>query len=486
MRGIAVKKKILLMIIFCIAMTACSQGSVSPNVEHDLPKTKDLTSLVSCLGYNSEAYKALGDLPEAEVKGEIHKYDLPSEIGFYSGFDFRAWIQDGVVKAFYLRPENQSIKIGDISLPMNKDKIDTYFSKQNNVQMGSFFEMSSDSLQYYDQEYVYVFYYDNEVLDAVEITTIKTYQEYMLVSSEVISGQQIEYNNLDGLLVEGYDGKLNNVLDSYYFDCESGDKTYFITFVGRFNGVEFIYGKRESEAYVLLEIDLIEDVHVALGGAPELTDADFLGISFRNTLGEENQVEISNAKNKILYKNQIDSNKKYLNNDKIILDKITACDGSGCESKFTIAKDDTDIDANNYLYGEIDGKLFLIATEKLSTIEKKNGCITNPQMIGEKVVSYTVTNTIDCCAKGLHYITRIVDVNTKRTEVFCECSISFKLDEYYAPYINYFISKNFTFTNDVITQEYHLLSPEGNRVTFLGHYLEPFFLLDQIEESMER
>lgn len=479
------KRKILLLVLILILFSSCSITDVNNDVDNGGEDNivKDLTPLVSCLGHNPDAYKALGTLAEPNVQGEITKYDLPANKGYYSGFDLRIWNQDNTVKALYLKPQEQDIKIRDITIPIEEQELVEYFDSQNAEPISSAFGMSQNNIQFYDDEYLYIFYLDDDFVNAVEITTLEAYQEYILVKSETINGEVLDYSIIDNLIVENYDGKLNSILDTYYFDCNSGSNAYFITLIGRFNKVEFLYGKRESEAYILLEADILEDSHIVLGGAPKIEDNYLLAIRFRNALGETKQVELNGDNNEILYKDQISTREKHIGGQ-ILLDRVTTYDNNGHEVDFVITKDDKKIDNSNYLYVEINEDLELLATENISNSQPKNGCITNPQVIDDRMVSYTVTNTNDECAPGLSYITKVIDLNTMRTEVFCDCSISFVLDELYEPYINYIIARKFEVNNEIIAQKYYLFSPEGVKIASLGNYLEPFYLLEQIEEAV--
>jgi hypothetical protein len=477
------KNKILLLIILVLLLTSCNPNTNEDNGDNQILDLKDLTPLVSCLGYDMQAYQALGDLPNATIQGEIYKYDLPSYKGYYSGFNLRVWNENDIVKALYLKPNEQTIKIKDINIPTDKQKIIEIFGTQNIDPINSAFGMSQNNVQFYDDEYFYIFYLENNKVNAVEITTLETYQDYILVESEELNGEVIEYDSIDNLIVENYDGKLNNILDTYYFDCNSGESVYIVTMVGRFNDVELIYGKRESEAYILLESDIIEDSHIALGGAPDLSDEFLLALRFRDRLGQTRQVELGGKDNSIIYKNSFSDDEKVINNQ-ILLDRITTYDNKGNEVSFVITKDNLD-GLNNYLYIEFENNLELVASEKISSLQPKNGCITNPVIVDSRTISYTVTNTNDGCAPGLSYISKMVDLNTFRSEPFCNCSISFVLDEYYEPYIDHIIAKKFEVCDNFIEQRYYLYSPEGFQLAYLGNYIEPFYLLEQIEEAME-
>lgn len=480
------KRKILFLGFILILLSSCSAADLDNDINNggEVPLVKDLTQLVSCLGYNSDAYKALGTLPKPDIQGEIIKYNLPKSEGYYSGFDLRVLEQDNVVKALYLKPQEQNIKIGDITIPIEEHKLNEIFESQNIEPISSAFGMSQNNVQFYDDEYLYIFYIEDDIVNALEITTLEAYQEYILVKSETIDGELLEYSLIDNLIVENYDGKLNNVLDTYYFDCKSGENAYQITLVGRFNDVEFIYGKRESEAYILLEADIIEDSHIVLGGAPKLNNNYLLAIRFRNALGKIMQIELNGEKNDILYKDQISTREKYIE-EQILLDRITTYDNNGNEVVFVITKDDKATDNSNYLYAEINSELELLATERISNFQQKNGCITNPLIIDDRTVSYTVTNTNAACAPGLSYVSRIIDLNTMRKEDFCDCSIAFVLDELYEPYVNHIIARKFKTVDSIIEQQYYLYSPEGSQIVNLGNNIEPFYLLEQIEEAME-
>lgn len=480
------KRKILLLGLILILFSSCNATNLDNDVDNggNAHLVKDLTPLVSCLGYSPEAYEALGTLPAASIQGEIIKYNLPETEGYYSGFDLRVWEQENVVKALYLKPQEQDIEIRDITIPIEEHKLSDFFESQNIEPISSAFGMSQDNIQFYDDDYLYIFYIEDDIVNAVEITTIEAYQEYILVKSENINGEIIEYSLIDNLIVENYDGKLNNILDTYYFDCKSGESVYLITLVGRFNSVEFIYGKRESEAYILLEADIIEDSHIVLGAAPKLDETYVLAIRFRNALGETKQVELNGEKNSILYKDQISTREKYIE-DQVLLDRVTTYDNNGNEIEFVITRDDKSTDNSNYLYVEINKDLELLATEKISNSQPKNGCITNPQIIDDRIVSYTVTGTNDAFAPGLSYVSKVIDLNTMRIEVFCECSIAFVLDELYEPYVNHIIARKFQVIDSIIEQQYYLYSPEGSQIVNLGNNIEPFYLLEQIEEALE-
>ncbi len=477
------RKKIFILIILLILLSSCDVSSTIDNNDQKID-LKDLNPLVSCLGHEIEAYKALGDLPDPNIQGEIYKYNLPASQGYYSGFDLRVWNQSNIVKALYIEPNEQKVQFKDLTIPSDKKSITDSFDSQNIGQINSAFGMSKNNIQFYDNEYYYIFYIENNIVNAVEITTLDTYQEYISVDSETLNGELIEYNLLDNVVVENYDGKFNNILDTYYFDCNSGNSVYLVTLIGRFNEVEVLYGKRESEAYILLESDIIEDSHVVLGGSPELSNDYLLALRFRNRLGETIQLELGGDNNEVLYKAQFSDNEIIVDNQ-IILDKIIAYDNKGNEVDFVITKDNKKEDIYNYLYVDINGNLELLASEKLSDNYPKNGCITNPIIIDDRTISYVVTNTNEGCAPGLSYISKMLDLNTLRSESFCECSISFVLDEYYEPYRDHFIAKKFEVCDNLIQQKYYLYSPEGLQLAYLGNFIEPFYLLEQIEEAME-
>lgn len=110
------RQSILVLILMMITLTACggANGAETP----DQPAAaieKDVTMLLKGIGDSKAMVESLGDLPEAQVNGNLYYYQNASTEGYFAGFDLGLETEaDGdTVKQIYIQP------IGDAKITAN-------------------------------------------------------------------------------------------------------------------------------------------------------------------------------------------------------------------------------------------------------------------------------------------------------------------------------------------------------------------------------
>jgi|GEM_PF-3364822 len=107
---------ILVLILMMVTLTACggANGAETP-AEPAAAIEKDVTMLLKSIGDSMDMVKSLGDLPEAQVNGNLYYYQNTENAGYFAGFDLGVETQaDGTtVKQIYIQP------IGDAKITAN-------------------------------------------------------------------------------------------------------------------------------------------------------------------------------------------------------------------------------------------------------------------------------------------------------------------------------------------------------------------------------
>jgi hypothetical protein len=470
------------LLVLLIILAGCNTSSEIPQQELS---PKNLDTLISCIGYSNKAYKALGALPNPSVQGNTFIYELPEAEGYFSGFNLGVVELDGIVQLMHFEVRERSITFNDLSIPATRQDIVNHFGHQGSAVLGNVIVDVDESVQFNDEEYVYIFHFKEGTADSVEVTTLEKYESYNKLDSETISGKKIDYNLTDLAIISNYAGKYVHNFRNYNFDCNAGENSYSFTVYGHLNNAQLLVGQRESQAYSLLELDMIRDSTINLTSIPNLTSEDILILKFRDSLGEDHILELEDKSNFLLYSEAYSTREKFLDNDQLIIDKTVVYDDIGNENIFVISIEDKDIDTACYLYLLDDKELVLISKEQIPNLSELNGIISNPRYHKGNIY-YSVSRTDQVCSQGFNFKTTRINTSNLHKHIIFDGSISFILEEFDDPYQDYFIARRFLVNDYLVEMHYYLLTPEGNDLAHLGRYIEPIYLVEQIDEIMER
>ena len=112
------KKRIsvLLLVLIMITLSACGGASASSEPVPQLAIEKDVTMLLKGIGDSFDMVKSLGNLPEAQVNGNLYYYQNANTEGYFSGFDLGVELEtDGqTVKQIFIQP------IGEAKITANQ------------------------------------------------------------------------------------------------------------------------------------------------------------------------------------------------------------------------------------------------------------------------------------------------------------------------------------------------------------------------------
>lgn len=102
------KKRIsvLLLVLIMVTLSACSGSSASDTPAPQGTIEKDVTMLLKGIGDSMDMAKSLGDLPEAQVNGNLHYFQNADTEGYFSGFDLGVELEaDGsTIRQIYIQP----------------------------------------------------------------------------------------------------------------------------------------------------------------------------------------------------------------------------------------------------------------------------------------------------------------------------------------------------------------------------------------------
>jgi hypothetical protein len=98
-----------------ITLSACGGASAGSEPVSQAAIEKDVTMLLKGIGDSLDMVKSLGDLPEAQVNGNLHYFQNANTEGYFAGFDLGVELEsDGqTVKQIYIQP------IGDSKITAN-------------------------------------------------------------------------------------------------------------------------------------------------------------------------------------------------------------------------------------------------------------------------------------------------------------------------------------------------------------------------------
>ncbi len=481
------KKKILvlLLILFVAVMAGCNKPVVNPS---PVPEAdKDLTALISCLGYPQQAYKDLGDLPEPEVRGNILRYSLPEDKGYYSGFTFWVNLDGEFAKSFYLEPKKIGIKINDCGFPSSVQHVKNSFDKEVEGQWKSPFGVEGEYFQFIDLDYHYVFYHRDNQVYAFEISPLSAYKKQLRIEQEELNNEQIDYTKYDTIVIGNYDGLLNDAFNNYQFDVGIGEDKYKVTIIGRVNDAKLLFGYRYSEAFFLVEMDVAGNQHLTFTGLPPIESDQVLALRFNTVLGETQEIELSQEKNKIYYKEKYSDKMREVKGNQEIVNDILAYNKDGEEHRFIISQDRDGDQRYNYMYRKTDRGLELLVKEpSIGHSGVEQGLIANPNLLDNGKISYTLALASDIEPFGLTYRTKIYNEVTKTSVSFSEGSLVTVLDDENEDYYCHMIVRSFDNSGRLLKQNYRLLTPEGEFLVDLGCSLSPigWGLEEQIKEAM--
>ncbi|BES64727.1 hypothetical protein SANA_11660 [Gottschalkiaceae bacterium SANA] len=102
------KKRIsvLVLVLIMITLSACGGTSAGGEASSQVVIEKDVTMLLKGLGDSLDMVKSLGNLPEAQVNGNLHYFQNANTEGYFAGFDLGIELEaDGqTVKQIYIQP----------------------------------------------------------------------------------------------------------------------------------------------------------------------------------------------------------------------------------------------------------------------------------------------------------------------------------------------------------------------------------------------
>lgn len=101
---------ILLLVLIMVTLSACGGGAASSEPVPQAAMEKDVTMLLKGLGDSLDMVKSLGNLPEAQVNGNLHYFQNANTEGYFAGFDLGIELEaDGqTVKQIYIQPLGDS------------------------------------------------------------------------------------------------------------------------------------------------------------------------------------------------------------------------------------------------------------------------------------------------------------------------------------------------------------------------------------------
>ncbi len=468
------------LLIILVILVGCSVAVEAPTQEESI---KNLDTLVSCLGHSISAYQALGSLPTPNIDGQARVYDLPDKEGYFSGFNFKVIETNGIAETFYIGARTLPIVFNEIEIPVSRQDFENKYYYQSVVMFEEYSFEYEEVLQVFDDEYVYVFFFRDNIAHTIKVTTSEFYEQSLIFSSEVIGNTSVNFEKIDNAIIANYSGKYSNRFRQYLFDCKVGEDEYGIVFYGYFNSVEILFGRKDSQAFKILSIDIVKDTYIYLTNAPQMTKDDIMLIRFRDNSGQEHEVEFKPLDNEVLMKHSIDERSKNLDNGQLIIDRLKFMDSSGNDHDFIITVDDKEHNLNCYLYYSFENDLDLVAIEEVANLENLDGLISNPRY-HKGDIYYSKSDTLQTCATGLHFKTIRVEGNSFAKAPFFSGSIEVILEEFDDPYQDYFIVRRYLFDEGKIEMQYYLVSPEGQDVVFLGNYIDSIFLVEQIEQAL--